>query len=140
MIIFEGKSAKPDAAPKEDAPAKENSLAFPFNQRWAMKFWNVAFLDQKRFKPNPHLSDVENRCALMVPHTAGGLLAHIRAKATVISEFYTQEGCLLEVQASPALLGRLLSEGARYAEMEDLPDGVKGVEIPDDEPPAQKPR
>jgi 50S ribosomal subunit-associated GTPase HflX len=84
------------------------------------------------------LSDVENRCALMVPHTAGGLLAHIREKATVISEFYTQQGCLIEVQASPALLGRLLSEGARYAEAEDLPEGVKGIEIPDDEPPTGK--
>lgn len=51
--------------PSQNAPAKENTLAFPFNQRWGMKFWNVAFLDQKRFKPDPALSDVENRGAYL---------------------------------------------------------------------------
>lgn len=50
---------------KEDAPAKENTLAFPFNQRWAMKFWNVAFLDQRRFRPDPALSEKENRGAYL---------------------------------------------------------------------------
>jgi mono/diheme cytochrome c family protein len=50
---------------KQNAPAKENTLAFPFNQRWAMKFWNVAFLDQKRFRPNPGLDNVANRGAYL---------------------------------------------------------------------------
>lgn len=50
---------------KEDAPAKENTLGFPFNQRWAMKFWNVAFLEQKRFRPNPALTETENRGAYL---------------------------------------------------------------------------
>ncbi|MEQ1632768.1 MAG: hypothetical protein ABL997_10375, partial [Planctomycetota bacterium] len=92
------------------------------------------------------LSQVENRCSLLVPHNAGALLSHIRAKATVLSEFYTQEGCLVEVQVSPALLGRLLSEGARYAEPEDLPADapvrlvtVDDSETDDSEPPAPGP-
>ncbi|PZQ11940.1 MAG: alcohol dehydrogenase [Ancylobacter novellus] len=51
--------------PKENAPARENTLSFPFNQRWAMTFWNVAFLDQKRFRPDPKLTDAENRGAYL---------------------------------------------------------------------------
>jgi mono/diheme cytochrome c family protein len=49
----------------ENAPAKENDLVFPFNQRWAMKVWNVAFLDQKRFRPDPELNEAENRGAYL---------------------------------------------------------------------------
>ena len=60
-----------------------------------------------------HLADVENRVEILLPHTAGNLHAEIRAKATVLSEFYTEDGCLMELQASPALLGRLLAEGAK---------------------------
>ncbi|MGE3172866.1 MAG: GTPase HflX [Planctomycetota bacterium] len=67
------------------------------------------------------LALVENQCSILVPHAAGNLLTHIRAKATVLSEFYTEQGCLMEIQASPALLGRLLAEGARRAEPGDQP-------------------
>lgn len=59
-----------------------------------------------------HLSDVENRVELLLPHSAGALHSEIRAKATVLSEFYTEEGCLMEIQASAALLGRLMAGGA----------------------------
>ena len=59
-----------------------------------------------------HLSDVESRVELLLPHSAGALHAEIRAKATVLSEFYTEDGCLMEIQASPALLGRLMAGGA----------------------------
>lgn len=47
--------------PVVHAPAKPNELAFPFNQRWTLAFWNLAFLDQKRFRPEPKESAVENR-------------------------------------------------------------------------------
>ncbi|MCC7397069.1 MAG: GTPase HflX [Planctomycetes bacterium] len=60
-----------------------------------------------------HLATVENRVAILLPHHAGALVAEIRAKATVLSEFYTEEGCLMEIQASPALLGRLMALGAQ---------------------------
>lgn len=59
-----------------------------------------------------HLAAVENRVELLLPHTAGALHAEIRARATVISEFYTEDGCLMEIQASPAVLGRLMAGGA----------------------------
>jgi len=67
------------------------------------------------------LADVENRVEILIPHAASNLFGEIRAKATVLSEFYTEEGCLMELQASPALLGRLLAEGARRAEPGDRP-------------------
>jgi len=68
------------------------------------------------------LADNESVVNILVPHKAGALLSHIRAKATVNSEFYTEQGCLMEIQVSPALLGRLLAEGARVAEVGDRPD------------------
>ncbi len=68
-----------------------------------------------------HLASVENRVEILLPHRAGGLRAEIRAKATVLSEFFTESGCLMEIQASPALLGRLLAEGASIADPSDRP-------------------
>jgi GTP-binding protein HflX len=65
------------------------------------------------------LAAVENRVELLIPHRAGGLRGEIRAKATVLSEFYTDAGCLMEIQVSPALLGRLLAEGASIAQPGD---------------------
>ncbi len=78
-------------------------------------------LDELMAAMQDKLAVVENRCSILVPHAAGSLLAHIRAKATVLSEFYTEQGCLMEIQVSPALLGRLLAEGARRAEPSDRP-------------------
>jgi GTP-binding protein HflX len=60
-----------------------------------------------------HLATVEQRVELLLPHAAGALHGEIRAKATVLSEFYTEDGCLMTIQASPALLGRLMAGGAR---------------------------
>ena len=72
-----------------------------------------------------HLAAVEKTVEVLLPHHAGALHGEIRAKATVLSEFYTEEGCLMELQASPALLGRLLAEGARVAEPKDRPPAVE---------------
>jgi mono/diheme cytochrome c family protein len=47
--------------PAVRAPARRNELAFPFNQRWTMAFWNLVFLDEHRFRPDPHANDSENR-------------------------------------------------------------------------------
>ena len=66
-----------------------------------------------------HLADVESRVELLLPHSAGSLHSEIRAKATVLSEFYTEDGCLMEIQASPALLGRLMAGGALPVQHDD---------------------
>lgn len=46
-----------------DTPS--NSLSFPFNQRWGMKFWNLAFFHPKRFRPDQTRSDEWNRGAYL---------------------------------------------------------------------------
>ncbi len=58
------------------------------------------------------LSHSERRVEILVPHTAGRLHSEIRRNTTVLSELYTEEGCLMECLVSPSLLGRLLSQGA----------------------------
>ena len=69
------------------------------------------------------LAVVENRVELLIPHSGGALRAEIHAKATVLSEFYTEQGCLMEIQVSPALLGRLLAEGASLHKKDEPPAG-----------------
>ncbi|WP_216838972.1 cytochrome c [Caulobacter sp. S45] len=46
-------------------PNRANHLAFPFNQRWSMWFWNLVFLKDRRFQPDPALSAEENRGAYL---------------------------------------------------------------------------
>lgn len=45
---------------------KENDLAFPFNQRWGMMFWNAVFADNERFVPDSKQSAEWNRGAYLV--------------------------------------------------------------------------
>jgi GTPase len=77
--------------------------------------------EQLMAKLQEKVAQVENRVEILVPHRAGALHAEIRAKATVLSEFYTEMGCLMEIQVSPALLGRLLAEGATLANQDEPP-------------------
>lgn len=44
---------------------RENELPFPFNQRWGMTFWNLAFLDNHRFTPAADQDDQWNRGAYL---------------------------------------------------------------------------
>jgi mono/diheme cytochrome c family protein len=46
------------------APPPDN-LSFPFNQRWTMVFWNLAFLDEHRFRDTPGFSAEENKGAYL---------------------------------------------------------------------------
>ena len=39
--------------PKVSQPNREADLGFPFNQRWAMGFWNAAFFKSERFVADP---------------------------------------------------------------------------------------
>ena len=60
-------------APVDSRPPK-TSLAFPFNLRLSMAAWNLLFLDEKRFKPDPSRSASWNRGAYLV-----GSLEHCSA-------------------------------------------------------------
>jgi mono/diheme cytochrome c family protein len=51
--------------PPQHAANKEDSLSFPFNQRWGMAFWNLAFLSDRRFAPDPAQSAAVNRGAYL---------------------------------------------------------------------------
>jgi mono/diheme cytochrome c family protein len=45
--------------------ARENTLMFPFNQRWAMNFWSVLFNSDTRFEPDTSKSPEWNRGAYL---------------------------------------------------------------------------
>jgi mono/diheme cytochrome c family protein len=47
--------------PTVHAAHRPNHLAFPFDQRWGLTFWNWLFLDEHRFRPDPTRSALQNR-------------------------------------------------------------------------------
>jgi mono/diheme cytochrome c family protein len=51
--------------PPVRAVASENTLMFPFNQRWAMNFWSVLFNPDTRFEPDTSKSPEWNRGAYL---------------------------------------------------------------------------
>jgi mono/diheme cytochrome c family protein len=52
--------------PPVHAAAPENTLSFPFNQRWAMQFWSVVFDPDTRFAPDTTKTPEWNRGAYLV--------------------------------------------------------------------------
>ena len=48
------------------AKAPENTLTFPYNQRWAMTFWSQLFNPDTRFAPDSDRSPEWNRGAYLV--------------------------------------------------------------------------
>jgi mono/diheme cytochrome c family protein len=51
--------------PPVHAAAPDNTLAFPFNQRWAMNFWSAVFNPDTRFEPDTSQSPEWNRGAYL---------------------------------------------------------------------------
>jgi mono/diheme cytochrome c family protein len=51
--------------PPVRSPAPANTLAFPFNQRWAMTFWSAVFNRDERFAPDTSQSPDWNRGAYL---------------------------------------------------------------------------
>jgi mono/diheme cytochrome c family protein len=51
--------------PQQHVANRENDLSFPFNQRWGMAFWNLAFLRDRRFAPDSAQSAAVNRGAYL---------------------------------------------------------------------------
>ncbi len=49
--------------PAAHAAAAENTLGFPFNQRWLMGFWSAFFNENRRFQPNTAQNAEWNRGA-----------------------------------------------------------------------------
>jgi mono/diheme cytochrome c family protein len=51
--------------PPVNAPARKNTLTFPFNQRWAIGAWALLFNADKRFQPDSSQSPQWNRGAYL---------------------------------------------------------------------------
>jgi len=49
-----------------DAPARQNEMGFPYNQRWALGGWKMLFFDEGRFEPDSSKSKEWNRGAYLV--------------------------------------------------------------------------
>lgn len=54
-----------DVAPVSQAN-READMSFPFNQRWGLWFWNLAFVDDEPFQPDPGRDEQLNRGAYLV--------------------------------------------------------------------------
>lgn len=52
--------------PASRAPAPENQLSFPFNQRWLLSIWKKMFFQEQRFSTNTNQSAQWNRGAYLV--------------------------------------------------------------------------
>jgi mono/diheme cytochrome c family protein len=73
-------------APSANA-AKRTALPFPFNQRWALTLWNLAFANHDRFVPQPSQSSEWNRGAYLVQG-----LGHCGACHTPRGPAYNERG------------------------------------------------
>src|SRR5260370_3795077 len=62
--------------PPVHAPDPDNTLAFPFNQRWAMGFWSALFNPDTRFEPDTSKSPQWNRGAYLAEALAHGGECH----------------------------------------------------------------
>lgn len=96
------------------APTAENTLKFPFNQRWGMAFWNAAFFREKRFVPDPTQSEQINRGAYLA--TA---LGHC-------GECHTPRNIGFAMQSRDYLSGTVVEGWKAYNTTSDTTYGVGG--------------
>ncbi|MCC8392280.1 cytochrome c [Paraburkholderia sp. MMS20-SJTR3] len=68
-------------------PAPPSDVAFPFNQRWALRFWQMAFVPSKPFVPNPRRDPLWNHGAYLVQGPG-----HCGACHTPRGMFYQERG------------------------------------------------
>jgi mono/diheme cytochrome c family protein len=89
-----------------------NSLTFPFNQRWAMRFWNIAFLRDRRFEPDPSKPPEVNRGAYLVE-----VLGHC-------GECHTPRNAAFALKSSERLAGANLQGWNAYNITDDALHGI----------------
>ncbi|WP_415845745.1 c-type cytochrome [Stutzerimonas zhaodongensis] len=95
-------------------PNKENDIGFPFNQRWGIALWNMLFLDDERFEPDPEQSEQWNRGAYLVegPGHCG--------------ECHTPRNFMQAKKASEALGGATIQGWAAWNITGDEQSGIGG--------------
>jgi mono/diheme cytochrome c family protein len=89
-------------------------LSFPFNQRWTMAFWNLAFLDAHRFQDVPGLSAEENRGAYLAT-----VLGHC-------GECHTPRNIAFAMDSSRQFAGAMLQGWHAYNITPDDASGIGG--------------
>jgi mono/diheme cytochrome c family protein len=98
--------------PKFSQSDTPNNLGFPFNQRWAMGFWNAAFFKSQRFVADPAKSPQWNSGAYLA-----GALGHC-------SECHTPRNLGFGRESGNALAGELLQGWRAYNITADSVHGV----------------
>lgn len=76
---------KNGVAPEPSTPRQQTDLAFPFNQRWGIRLWNLVFAPSGVFKPDDSKDEQWNRGAWLVQgpghcgecHTERGLFGQL---------------------------------------------------------------
>jgi len=98
--------------PPQHVANKEDSLSLPFNQRWGMAFWNLAFLSDQRFAPDPAQSAAVNRGVYLA--TA---LGHC-------GECHTPRNLALALESGREFAGEVLVGWRAYSITPDKRSGV----------------
>ncbi len=98
--------------PPQHVVNKVDNLSFPFNQRWGMAFWNLAFLRDRRFAPDPAQSAAVNRGAYLA--TA---LGHC-------GECHTPRNLAFGLESGHAFAGEVLQGWDAYNITSDKRSGV----------------
>jgi mono/diheme cytochrome c family protein len=102
----------------------QTRLPFPFNQRWTLKFWDLAFVEHKRFEPRADRGEKWNRGAYLVQalghcgacHTPRGLAYQEKAYSETSSDYLT--GAMIDNWFAPELTGNTASGLGRWTEEE----------------------
>jgi mono/diheme cytochrome c family protein len=100
--------------PKVSQVNRENELGFPFNQRWAMGFWNAAFFKSERFNADPGKSAQWNKGAYLA--TALGHCA----------ECHTPRNFAFAMEKGNDLAGETLQGWRAWNITSDVKSGVGG--------------
>lgn len=109
--------------PVSHRPPK-TSLPFPFNQRWTLQFWDMAFVNHKRFPPRSDRDAQWNRGAYLVQamghcgacHTPRGFAYQEKGYSESSPDYLT--GAIIENWFAPDLTGNPASGLGRWSEAE----------------------
>jgi mono/diheme cytochrome c family protein len=102
----------------------QTRLPFPFNQRWTLQFWDLAFVNHERFKPRIDRDATWNRGAYVVQalghcgacHTPRGLGYQEKGYSESSPGYLT--GAMIENWFAPNLTGNTASGLGRWSEEE----------------------
>ncbi|SFN62884.1 Cytochrome c, mono-and diheme variants [Nitrosospira briensis] len=102
----------------------QTSLPFPFNQRWTLRFWDIAFVNHERFRPRADRDAQWNRGAYLVQalghcgacHTPRGLGFQEKGYTESSPDYLT--GAVIENWFAPDLTGNPASGLGRWFEAE----------------------